>query len=414
MYRGIRPTAERPAGDARQPVSIPASAPVSEDLTPKNLTQRLAMSLSDAPSLVAPAVPGDAPPATMVDEPGARLRRGGRARRVRLSVVIPFYNEGANVDALFDRLVPVLDRLDAEWEVVCVNDGSRDDTLDRLLDVHDRDPRVKVVDLSRNFGKELALSAGLGHVTGDAVVPMDADLQHPPELLPQFLAKWREGYDVVVAVRNARVGQSMKHRLFARAFYWIFDNLSEVKLPREVGDFRLMDRRVVEVINRMPERTRFMKGIFAWVGFRQASIPYEQGERAGGDTKWGFVKLLRLSFDGLTAFSTFPLRVWSLVGMAVSGFAFVYILIRVIRTLLHGIDVPGYESLLAAVLFLGGVQLITLGILGDYLGRVFNEVKGRPLYIVRSAHGFEDEEAAAAPAAYRTPRRGAGTEDRHP
>ncbi|MBP2293194.1 glycosyltransferase family 2 protein [Azospirillum rugosum] len=375
------------------------------------------MSLSDAPSLVAPAVPGDAPPATMTHDPkpgDPKPGRGRRARRPRLSVVIPFYNEGANVDALFDRLVPVLDRLDAEWEVVCVNDGSRDDTLDRLLDVHDRDPRVKVVDLSRNFGKELALSAGLGHVTGDAVVPMDADLQHPPELLPQFLAKWREGYDVVVAVRNARVGQSFKHRMFARAFYWIFDNLSEVKLPREVGDFRLMDRRVVEVINRMPERTRFMKGIFAWVGFRQASIPYEQGERAGGETKWGFLKLLRLSFDGLTAFSTFPLRVWSLVGMAVSGFAFVYIVIRVIRTLLHGIDVPGYESLLAAVLFLGGVQLITLGILGDYLGRVFNEVKGRPLYIVRSAHGFEDEEAAAAPAAFRTPRRGAGTEDRRP
>lgn len=314
--------------------------------------------------------------------------RSGRPRRGCLSVVIPFYNEGPNIEALFARLVPVLDGLDMDWEVVCVNDGSRDDTIDRLLDVHDREARVKVVDLSRNFGKELALSAGLSHTTGDAVVPMDADLQHPPELLPSFIAKWREGFDVVVAVRHARVGQSLKHRLFARLFYWVFDHLSEIKLPREVGDFRLMDRRVVEVINRMPERTRFMKGIFAWVGFRQAAIPYEQGERAGGDTKWGFVKLLRLSFDGLTAFSTFPLRVWSLVGMAVSGFAFVYILIRLIRTLFHGIDVPGYESLLVAVLFLGGIQLITLGIIGDYLGRVFAEVKGRPLFIVRSAHGF--------------------------
>lgn len=320
------------------------------------------------------------------DRPGTD--RLGRPRRGRLSVVIPFYNEGPNIDALFARLTPVLDGLDMEWEVVCVNDGSRDDTVDRLLDVHDRDPRVKVVDLSRNFGKELALSAGLSHTTGDAVVPMDADLQHPPELLPAFIAKWREGFDVVVAVRHARVGQSLKHRLFARLFYWVFDHLSEIKLPREVGDFRLMDRRVVEVINRMPERTRFMKGIFAWVGFRQAAIPYEQGERAGGDTKWGFVKLLRLSFDGLTAFSTFPLRVWSLVGMAVSGVAFVYILIRLVRTLFHGIDVPGYESLLVAVLFLGGIQLITLGIIGDYLGRVFAEVKGRPLFIVRSAHGF--------------------------
>lgn len=361
------------------------------------------MSIPDAPISAASSDartasarrPGDVQPRTGQPSTGrSGIDRSGRPRRGRLSVVIPFYNEGPNIDALFARLTPVLDGLGMDWEVVCVNDGSRDDTIDRLLDVHDRDPRVKVVDLSRNFGKELALSAGLSHTTGDAVVPMDADLQHPPELLPAFIAKWREGFDVVVAVRHARVGQSLKHRLFAKLFYWVFDHLSEIKLPREVGDFRLMDRRVVEVINRMPERTRFMKGIFAWVGFRQAAIPYEQGERAGGDTKWGFVKLLRLSFDGLTAFSTFPLRVWSLVGMAVSGVAFIYILIRLIRTLLYGIDVPGYESLLVAVLFLGGLQLITLGIIGDYLGRVFAEVKGRPLFIVRSAHGFgtSDEE----------------------
>lgn len=340
------------------------------------------MPLSDAPVPVAPTAHGDT------------ARRLDRPSHPRLSVVIPFYNEGPNIAALFARLTPALDGLGVAWEVVCVNDGSRDDTLDRLLDAHDRDSRIKVVDLSRNFGKELALSAGLSHTTGDAVVPMDADLQHPPELLPAFLEKWRAGYDVVVAVRHARVGQSLKHRMFARMFYWVFDHLSEIKLPREVGDFRLMDRKVVDVINRMPERTRFMKGIFAWVGFRQAAIPYHQGERAGGDTKWGFLKLLRLSFDGLTAFSTFPLRVWSLVGMAVSGVAFLYILIRLIRTLFHGIDVPGYESLLVAVLFLGGLQLITLGIIGDYLGRVFAEVKGRPLYIVRSAHGFvgQDED----------------------
>ncbi|PWC33027.1 glycosyltransferase family 2 protein [Azospirillum sp. TSO35-2] len=349
------------------------------------------MSLTDAPLSAASS-----------DDRTAPARRSGRPRRGRLSVVIPFYNEGPNVAALFDRLTPVLDGLGMDWEVVCVNDGSRDDTIDRLLDAHDRDDRIKVVDLSRNFGKELALSAGLSHATGDAVVPMDADLQHPPELLPTFIAKWREGFDVVVAVRHARVGQSLKHRIFARLFYWFFDHLSEIKLPREVGDFRLMDRRVVEVINRMPERTRFMKGIFAWVGFRQAAIPYEQGERAGGDTKWGFLKLLRLSFDGLTAFSTFPLRVWSLVGVAVSGVAFVYIVIRLIRTLIHGIDVPGYESLLVAVLFLGGIQLITLGIIGDYLGRVFAEVKGRPLFIVRSAHGFgpPDDADGAGPQAH--------------
>ncbi|MGQ9369799.1 glycosyltransferase family 2 protein [Azospirillum sp. ST 5-10] len=313
--------------------------------------------------------------------------------RCRLSIVIPFYNEGTNVEALFARLVPVLDGLGLAWEVVCVDDGSRDDTLGRLVAAHARDRRIKVVELSRNFGKELALSAGLAHARGDAVVPMDADLQHPPELLPELVDRWRAGYDVVIAVRHARVGQSLKHRLFARAFYWIFDNLSEVKLPREAGDFRLMDRRVVDVLNRMPERTRFMKGMFAWVGFRQTSILYQQGERAGGDTKWGFMKLLRLSIDGLTAFSDFPLKVWSLVGMAVSGVAFLYIVVRLLRTLLFGIDVPGYESLIVSVLFMGGIQLITLGIIGDYLGRVFAEVKGRPLFIVRATHGF-----AAAPA----------------
>jgi glycosyltransferase involved in cell wall biosynthesis len=329
------------------------------------------------------------------------VKAGGRsvspipARRTRLSIVIPCFNEAQNLDALFGRLTPVLDGMDDAWEVVCVNDGSRDDTIDHLVAAHRRDPRIKVVDLSRNFGKELALSAGLKHATGDVIVPMDADLQHPPEVLPRLLALWRQGYDVVVAVRHARVGQSMKHRLFARAFYWVFDHLSEVRLPREAGDFRLMDRKVVDVINRMPERTRFMKGIFAWVGFRQASVTYQQGERTGGETKWGFTKLLRLSLDGLTAFSTFPLRVWSVIGMGISGFAFFYIVVRLLRTLFYGIDVPGYESLLMTVLFLGGIQLITLGIIGDYLGRVFNEVKGRPLFIVRSTHGLGEEDEAA-------------------
>jgi len=335
------------------------------------------------------------PPVVAADPPdGCPAADGGRRL---LSLVVPFYNEGPNVEALFARLVSVLNGLDMDWEVVCVNDGSRDDTLERLLAANRREPRIKVVDLSRNFGKELALSAGLAHARGDAVVPMDADLQHPPEVLPLFIAKWREGFDVVVAARHARVGQCWKHRLFARTFYWIFDHLSEVKLPREAGDFRLMDRKVVEVINRMPERTRFMKGIFAWVGFRQAIVTYEQGERAGGNTKWGFVKLLRFAIDGLTAFSTFPLRVWSLVGMAVSGFAFIYIVLRLMRTLLFGVDVPGYESLIVSVLFMGGLQLITLGIIGDYLGRVFNEVKGRPLFIVRSTHGIQEHAAAVEP-----------------
>lgn len=306
-----------------------------------------------------------------------------------LSIVVPFYNEGANVEALFAKLVPLLESLGMAWEAVCVNDGSRDDTLSRLLKAHESDPRIKVVDLSRNFGKELALSCGLAHTAGDAVIPMDADLQHPPEAIQMMLEKWREGYDVVYAVRHARVGQSLASRLFAKAFYWSFENLAEVPLPREAGDFRLMDRKVVDVINRMPERSRFMKGIFAWVGFRQTGIPYQQGERAIGTSRFGFIKLLSFALDGLTSFSTFPLRVWSYIGGAIAALAFFYIVFRVIRTLLYGIDVPGYESLLTIMLFLGGMQLLTLGILGDYIGRVFNEVKGRPLWIVRSTHGID-------------------------
>lgn len=314
-----------------------------------------------------------------------------------LSVVIPCFNEGPNVDLLFSRLIAVLDGLGVSWEAVCVDDGSRDDTCAKLVAVHQRDPRVKVVELSRNFGKELALSAGLLHATGQAVLPMDADLQHPPEIIPTMLAKWREGYDVVYAVRENRAGQTLPQRAFAKAFYWVFQNLSDVPLPAEAGDFRLLDRKVVDVINRMPERSRFMKGIFAWVGFKQTGVPYPQAARAAGTSKFNFLKLLRFAFDGLTAFSNFPLMVWSIVGAIVSAFAFLYIVYRLLRTAIFGVDVPGYESIIVTILFLGGVQLLSLGILGDYLGRVFDEVKRRPLYIVRSAHGFDEPPGATDP-----------------
>ncbi len=315
----------------------------------------------------------------------------------RLSIVVPLYNETLNIGLFFERLVPVLDGLGVEWEAVCVDDGSRDDTMAALLRLRENQPRIKILGLSRNFGKERALSAGLAHAGGDVVIPIDADLQHPPEVIPEMLAKWREGYDVVYAVRRRRTGQSWLGRVQAKAFYWLFDKLSEVPLPREVGDFRLLDRKVVEVINAMPERTRFMKGIFAWVGFRQTGVPYEQEERQHGTSRWQFMKLLGFAFDGLVAFSDYPLRVWALIGSIISGFAFFYIVVRLVRTMLYGIDVPGYESIIVTILFLGGVQLITLGILGHYLGRVFNEVKGRPLFIVRERHGFDEETPAAGP-----------------
>lgn len=311
----------------------------------------------------------------------------------RLSVVVPCYNEQENLDDFFHRLIPVLEGVGLTWEIVCVNDGSRDDTLAALTAWHGKEPRIKVLGLSRNFGKECALSAGLSEARGDAVVPMDADLQHPPEVIPDMVAKWREGFDVVYAVRKDRVGQSLLSRLQAKAFYWVFDRLCEVPLPREVGDFRLLDRKVLDVINSMPERTRFMKGIFAWVGFRQTGVPYDQEERHHGETKFSVVALLRFAFDGLVAFSDTPLRIGALIGAVISAIAFFYIVVRVVRTILFGIDVPGYESIITIMLFLGGVQLITLGVIGHYLGRVFNEVKGRPLFIIRDKVGFDDEKS---------------------
>jgi glycosyltransferase involved in cell wall biosynthesis len=309
-----------------------------------------------------------------------------------LSIVVPIYNESLNLDGFFARLIPVLEGTGEEFEVICIDDGSKDDSVAKLTLVNQADPRVKLLVFSRNFGKEAALSAGLANAAGDAVIPIDADLQHPPEMIPEMLAKWREGYDVVYAVRRERTGQGLVSRLQAQAFYWLFEKLSDVKMPREVGDFRLLDRKVVDAINAMPERTRFMKGIFAWVGFRQVGIPYTQEERIHGESSFNLMRLLRFAFDGLVAFSDLPLRMWTVIGSVVSGFAFLYIVVRLVRTLVYGIDVPGYESIIVTILFLGGVQLITLGIIGHYLGRVFNEVKGRPLYIVRERLGVKKPE----------------------
>jgi len=305
-----------------------------------------------------------------------------------ISIVVPFYNEGANVRPLFARLVPVLESLGPAWEIVCVNDGSRDDTLLHLIDMTRRYPSVKVIDLSRNFGKEAALTAGIAQASGNAVVPMDGDLQHPPELIPELVAKWRSGFEMVSAVRRSRADQSAASRLFAKTFYWVFKRLAKIELPEGAGDFRLLDRKIVDILNQMPERNRFMKGLFAWVGFRHATVPFDVAERAAGRSKWGFWRLLRFAFAGITAFSNFPLKIWGLVGAVISGCAFFYIVIRLLRTAIYGVDVPGYESMIITILFLGGVQLLTLGIIGDYLGRMFDEVKGRPLYVVRATYGM--------------------------
>lgn len=308
---------------------------------------------------------------------------------VELSVVVPMYNEELNLDHLFERLVSVLDRLNMKYEIVCVNDGSKDNTLRYLIEHHRRNPVIKVVNLSRNFGKEIALTAGIDYAIGSAVVPIDADLQDPPELISELIAKWREGYDVVYATRLSRQGESWIKRFTAKAFYQTIGQMSRVPIPGNTGDFRLLDRRVVDALKQMPERNRFMKGLFAWVGFKQTSVLYDRPQRYKGATKWNYWRLWNFAIDGITSFSFLPLKVWSYIGLAISLLSFLYASFLIIRTLLLGIDVPGYASLMVAILFLGGVQLLTLGIIGEYLGRVYEEVKGRPLYLVRECYGFD-------------------------
>lgn len=310
-------------------------------------------------------------------------------RQVKLSVVVPLYCEESNLDHLFERLEIVVDGLGLTYEIVCVEDGSKDGTLEQLLKHHHRNHNIKVVALTRNFGKEIALTAGIDYTQGDAVVPIDADLQDPPELIAELVAKWREGYDVVYAKRRSRQGETWLKRTTANVFYRLISQMSHVPIPRNTGDFRLLDRRVVEALKRLPERTRFMKGLFAWVGYQQTCIEYDRAPRHSGVTKWNYWRLWNFALDGITSFSMVPLKVWSYIGLAFSLSAFCYATFLVVHTLILGIDVPGYASLMVATLFLGGVQLMGLGIIGEYLGRVYEEVKGRPLYLVRDCYGFD-------------------------
>jgi polyisoprenyl-phosphate glycosyltransferase len=314
------------------------------------------------------------------------------AAAVTLSLVIPMFNEADNLDRLFAELEQSLGGLDCSYEVVCVNDGSRDDTLARLYAHRRRNPAIKIVNLSRNFGKELALSAGLAYSRGAAVVPLDADLQDPPSLLPAMLARWREGYDVVNAVRATRSGDGFMKRLSARLFYKAYNRVADTKIPPEVGDFRLMDRKVIEVLNALPERTRFMKGLFAWVGFRTCEIRYDRPRRGAGKTSWNFPRLFNFAISGITAFSTVPLRLATWLGAGLFLFALFYIALLVIRVVLFGRDQPGYASLMVTVLLFGGLQFTVLGILGEYVGRVYEEVKRRPLFIVENTAGFDEPE----------------------
>lgn len=314
---------------------------------------------------------------------------------VEISLVVPMYDEEAVLDAFFARVLPILEGLTPDYEVICVSDGSGDGTEALILDRHGSNPRIKLIALSRNFGKESALSAGLDFASGDVVVPIDADLQDPPELIPRMVEKWREGYDVVLARRFDRESDTLLKRTSAAWFYRLINRMSEIRIPADTGDFRLLDRRVVACIARMPERMRFMKGLLAWPGFRQVEIQYQRPPRAAGTTKWNYWRLWNLAIGGIVSFSTVPLRIWSYLGIGTALLAILYMSYVVVRTLVFGIDVPGYASLLAVLLFFSGLNLTGLGILGEYLARVFVEVKQRPLYLVDRFAGFEHLEAAA-------------------
>lgn len=306
-------------------------------------------------------------------------------RAPRVSIVTPFYNEEEGVAVYFEALDRVLRPLSAslEFEFICVNDGSRDRTLEALLAVTPSFGRIVVVDLSRNFGKEAALSAGLDHASGDAVIPLDADLQDPPDLIPAMIEKWRAGTPVVLAVREDRSSDGWVKRTTAAAFYTVHNRLAATPIPPNVGDFRLMDRSVVEVVRRLPERQRFMKGLFAWAGFPSARIPYTRPPRAAGVTKWNYAKLANLATEGITSFSTAPLRASTIFGVIFSVLAMLYGGYIALRALVDGVDVPGYASLFVAIVFMGGIQLLSLGILGEYVGRIYMESKQRPVYVVR-------------------------------
>ncbi len=309
---------------------------------------------------------------------------------VTLSIIVPIYNEEAVIPELYKRITGVMDEIGASWEMVCINDGSRDRSVEMLLDLHRTDPRIKLLDFSRNFGHQLAITAGLDYAEGDAVVIIDADLQDPPEVIAEMLARWREGYEVVYAVRSDRQGESFFKLWTANAFYRLLRSITDVDIPLDAGDFRLMDRKVVQTMRSLRENHRFMRGLSSWVGYKQIGVEYRRAERFAGETKYPLRKMLRLTTDAINSFSYVPLRMATWFGFSLALISLVGVAITVGLRLSGNNAFYGQATTLVAVLFLGGIQLIFLGILGEYLGRIYDEVKERPLYIVARAHGFAE------------------------
>lgn len=304
----------------------------------------------------------------------------------RISLVSPFYNEEKGVANFFDRINEVFKDLQDgyELEVVCVNDGSRDNTYGELLKAKQENQYITIVDLSRNFGKESAISAGLDFATGDAIIPIDSDLQHPPEVIHELVQEWEDGAEVVLAKRVDRDTDRTLQKITANLFYRVHNKISDIEIPADVGDFRLMDRKVVEALKTLPENTRFMKGLFAWVGFSTTTVEYKVAPREYGSSSFNTWKLWNFAIEGITSFSSVPLRVWTYLGFGLSLSSLLYAVYLLIKTLFFGADTPGFASIMITILFASGVQLIGIGVLGEYIGRIFSESKRRPVYIVRN------------------------------
>lgn len=299
-----------------------------------------------------------------------------------VDIIVPVYNEQDVLGIFQERINGVMSQVDIDWRVLFVDDGSNDDSLQQMQQIQATDSRYGYLSLSRNFGKEQALTAGLDHADGDAVIVIDVDLQDPPELIPDMIAAWHEGYDVVYATRKQRQGESWAKKTTANWFYRVLNTMSDTTIPKDTGDYRLMSKKAYRAVGQLRERNRFMKGLFAWVGYKQKQLYFEREPRAAGETKWNYNKLWRFAIDGITSFSYLPLRFATWIGMTVATFAFIYGLVIIVKTLILGTDVPGYPSLMVVILFLGGIQLTALGVIGEYLGRMFNETKQRPLYLV--------------------------------
>ena len=305
---------------------------------------------------------------------------------IKISIVCPFFNEEDMVDLFMEEVTAVVKPLNMPFEIVCVNDGSTDNTLQKLLQAKKNFTNIRIINLSRNFGKEAALTAGLDFTKGEVIIPIDADLQDPPELIKSFISKWQDGFDVVLAKRTDRSSDTVVKKLTAQLFYKFHNIISHTELPENIGDYRLMTRKVLNAIQKLPENQRFMKGIFAWVGFKTTIVEYKRNSRRAGKTSFNGWRLWNFALDGITSFSTVPLRIWLYIGFLISFLAFSYGSFIVLRTLIIGVDLPGYASLLTSILFLGGIQLIGIGVLGEYIGRMYIETKRRPPYIVEKEY----------------------------